>query len=62
MTEDLRTYVTGTLARVWGNNFKGDDTEPKDWGNLGYSYRGQRVSQRDISRLVRKKDLHARAE
>ena len=52
LSEDLRGYVTKTLSNVWSHNFKGDDTEPKDWGSTGYSYRGQRVSQRDIMRLV----------
>ncbi len=53
LSEDLRGYMTKTLANVWSHNFKGDDTEPKDWGSTGYSYRGQKVSQRDIMRLVR---------
>ena len=52
MSEDLRGYVTKTLSNVWSHNFKGSDTEPKDWGSTGYSYRGQKVSQRDIMRLV----------
>lgn len=53
LSEDLRGYMTNTLSRIWGHNFKGDETEPKDWASTGYSYRGQRVSQRDIMRLVR---------
>lgn len=53
MTEDLRSYMSNTVGRVFSSNFKGDSTEPKNWGSVGYSYRGQRVSQRDIMRLVR---------
>ena len=53
LTEDLQGYVGNMLSRVWGHNFKGDETEPKDWASTGYSYSGQRVSKRDISRLVR---------
>ena len=52
LTEDLQGYVGNMLSRVWGHNFKGDETEPKDWASTGYSYSGQRVSKRDISRLV----------
>ena len=52
LTDDLRGYISDTLARVCSNNFKGDDTEPKDWASMGYSYRGERVSQLDIMRLV----------
>lgn len=52
VTEDLRGYMTNTLAKIWSGNFKGDENEPKDWASTGYSYRGQKVSQRDISRLV----------
>lgn len=52
MSENLGGYMAQTVSRVFSNNFKGDATEP-DWGgNTGYSYRGQRVSQRDITRLV----------
>ena len=51
LTEDLKSYVTKTVSRVWNNNFKGDSTEPSDYKSTGYSYSG-RVSQRDISRLV----------
>lgn len=58
MTEDLRSYITGTLGSVFSNNFKGNSTEPKDWASMGYSYRGEPVSQRDIMRLV---SLHRHA-
>ena len=51
LTEDLKSYVTNTVSRVWNNNFKGDTTEPADYKSTGYSYSG-RVSQRDITRLV----------
>jgi hypothetical protein len=53
MSETLGSYMSQTISRAFSNNFKGDETEPKDWGgNTGYSYRGERVSQRDIMRLL----------
>ena len=51
--------MTGTLERLWGNNFKGDANEP-DWKGTTYNYSGQIVSQRDIQRLVRgRRSVHS---
>ncbi|KAK9807534.1 hypothetical protein WJX72_001898 [[Myrmecia] bisecta] len=49
--ESLHSYVTGTLSRLWGNNFKGDANEP-DWKGTEFNYGGEIVSQRDIQRLL----------
>lgn len=32
---DMGDVVTSTIQRVFGNNFKGDETEPKTWISTG---------------------------
>eukprot|EP00884_Botryococcus_braunii_P005403 jgi/Botrbrau1/14864/Bobra.0326s0010.1 len=54
LSDDLKSYITSTLSKVFDSNpkVKGSTTEP-DWkDHTGYAYRGQPVSQRDISRLL----------
>ena len=46
---DLRDFVTTTLGSLFGN--KGDSSGP-NWDGTGYAYSGDKVSQRDIERLV----------
>lgn len=47
---DLRDFVTTTLGSLFGN--KSDNKGP-NWEGTGYAYSGDKVSQRDIERLVR---------
>ena len=46
---ELREFVTTTLGSLFGN--KSDRTGP-NWEGTGYAYSGDKVSQRDIERLV----------
>ncbi|EFN59582.1 expressed protein [Chlorella variabilis] len=41
-------FVMTSIQRVFGNNFKGDDTEPKAWVSSGYAARGRNRSQRAL--------------
>lgn len=45
---EVGDVVTNTIARVFGNNFKGDETEPKQWISGGYASRGRSRSQREL--------------
>ena len=45
----MRDFVTTTLGSLFGN--KSDKTGP-NWEGTGYAYSGDKVSQRDIERLV----------
>lgn len=46
---ELRDFVTTTLGSLFGN--KSDNSGP-NWEGTGYAYSGDKVSQRDIERLV----------
>lgn len=54
---EVGNVVTSTIQRVFGNNFKGDETEPKKWISAGYASRGRHRSQRalrhEFDRLTR---------
>ncbi|KAI7838694.1 hypothetical protein COHA_007494 [Chlorella ohadii] len=45
---EVGDVVTTTIQRVFGNNFKGDETEPKVWISGGYASRGRNRSQREL--------------
>ena len=47
---ELQNYLAGALERVFGNQFKGDDTEPQ-WAMTPFS--GEIKSQREIEKMVR---------
>ncbi|KAL3144487.1 hypothetical protein ABBQ32_004227 [Trebouxia sp. C0010 RCD-2024] len=47
---ELRDFVTTTLGSLFGN--KSDNSGP-NWEGTGYAYSGDKVSQRDIERLLR---------
>ncbi|KAL0042647.1 hypothetical protein WJX79_006403 [Trebouxia sp. C0005] len=47
---DLRDFVTTTVGSLFGN--KSDKSGP-NWEGTGYAYSGDKVSQRDIERLLR---------
>ena len=46
---DLRDFVTTTVGSLFGNK---SDTSGPNWEGTGYAYSGDKVSQRDIERLV----------
>ena len=46
---DLRNFVTTTVGSLFGNK---SDTSGPNWEGTGYAYSGDKVSQRDIERLV----------
>ncbi|KAL4856753.1 hypothetical protein ACK3TF_002825 [Chlorella vulgaris] len=41
-------FVMTSIQRVFGNNFKGDATEPKEWSSTGYQASGRHRSQRSL--------------
>ncbi len=47
---DLRDFVTTTVGSLFGGNKS--DTSGPNWEGTGYAYSGDKVSQRDIERLV----------
>lgn len=46
---ELKNYLEGAVERVFGNQFKGDDTEP-EWAVSSFS--GEIKSQREIEKMV----------
>jgi len=50
-------FVMTSIQRVFGNNFKGDESEPKDWASGGYKasgrHRSQRALRHEYERLTR---------
>eukprot|EP00210_Caulerpa_lentillifera_P002813 g2687.t1 len=47
---DLKNYLGGAVERVFGNQFKGDDTEPAEFPLTSFS--GEIKSQREIERML----------
>lgn len=42
------SFIMGSIQRVFGHNFKGDESEPKAWVSTGYSSSGRHRSQRHL--------------
>ncbi|KAK9825999.1 hypothetical protein WJX74_003991 [Apatococcus lobatus] len=51
LSEGLKGYISQSLGNLWGKNFEGGSSEP-NWEGTGFSYSGDIVSQRDITRLL----------
>ncbi|KAL4434611.1 hypothetical protein ABPG77_002734 [Micractinium sp. CCAP 211/92] len=42
------SFIMSSIQRVFGNNFKGDESEPKAWVSTGYASSGRHRSQRAL--------------
>ena len=54
---ELKNYLEGAVERVFGNQFKGDETEP-EWALTSFS--GEIKSQREIEKMVKREKLRVR--